>query len=109
MDNRWSTSSEILDWRGSDHWPVKLFITPYRVTKNPSFKFQLMWLRDLSLPDLMVDWLYEGKPSYGRAMYTFSKRLQHVKFRLKRWNKHHFGNLQAQKVATQTKLDIITR
>ena len=42
-------------------------------------------------------------------MYTFSKRLQHVKFRLKRWNKHHFRNLQAQKVAAQTKLDIITR
>ena len=67
-----------------------------------------MWLRDLSLPDLMVDWWYEGKPSHGTTMYTFSKRLQHVKFRLKRWNKHHFGNLQAQKVAAQTKLDIIT-
>ena len=39
MDNRWVTSSEILDWRESDHWPVKLSITPYRVTKNPSFKF----------------------------------------------------------------------
>ena len=56
----------------------------------------------------MVDWWYEGKPTHGIAMYTFSKRLQHVKFRLKRWNKHHFGNLQAQKVAAQTKLDIIT-
>ena len=32
-----------------------------------------------------------------------------MKFRLKRWNKHHFQNLQAQKVVVQTKLDIITR
>ena len=108
MNNRWVTNSEILDWRGSDHWPIKLSITSYSVTKQPSFKFQLMWLRDFSLPDLMVDWWYEGKPSYGTTMYTFSKRLQHVKFRLKRWNKHHFGNLQAQKVAAQTKMDIIT-
>ena len=75
MDKRWSTSSEILDWTGSDHWLVKLVITPYRVTKNPSFKFHLMWLRDLSLPDLLVDWWYEGMPDHGTAMYTFSKRL----------------------------------
>ena len=109
MDNRWVTSSEILDWRGSDHWPVKLSITPYRVTKNPSFKFQLMWLRDLSLPDLMVDWWYEGMPDHGTAMYTFSKRLQHVKYRLKRWNKQCFGYLHVQKNAAQTKLDNITR
>ena len=49
MNSRLITSSEILDWRGSDHWPIKLATTAYGVTKNPSFKFQLMWLRDHSL------------------------------------------------------------
>ena len=57
----------------------------------------------------MVDWWYEGKPAHGTMMYTFSKRLQHVKYMLKRWNKHHFGNLHTQKFSPQTKLDTITR
>ena len=39
LDIRWSTRSEILDWRGFDHWPIKLSITPFRISKNPSFKF----------------------------------------------------------------------
>ena len=109
LDNRWITNSEILDWRSSDHWPIKLSITSYRTFKNPSFKFQLMWLRDLSLPELMVNWWYEGMPAHGTAMYTFSKRLQHVKFRLKRWNKQCFGLLHVRKADAQTKLDNITR
>ena len=48
-------------------------------------------------------------PDHGTAMYTFSKRLQHVKYRLKRWNKQCFGCLQDQKKAAQSKLDSITR
>ena len=70
MDNRLITNSEILDWRGSDHWPIKLLITAYGVTKNPAFKFQLMSLRDQSLQDLMMDWWYEGMPTHGTAMFT---------------------------------------
>ncbi|XP_057862719.1 uncharacterized protein LOC131071037 [Cryptomeria japonica] len=108
MNSRLITSSEILDWRGSDHWPIKLSVTVYGITKNPSFKFQLMWLRDQSLHDLMLDWWQEGRPTHGTAMFIFTKRLQHVKFRLKRWNKQCFGNLQAQKLVAQSKLDSIT-
>lgn len=109
LNSRLITSSEILDWRGSDHWPIKLSVTVYGITKNPSFKFQLMWLRDQSLHDLMLDWWQEGTPTHGTAMFIFTKRLQHVKFRLKRWNKQCFGNLQAQKLVAQSKLDSITR
>ena len=39
LDIRWSTRSKILDWRGSDHWPIKLSVTPFKTSKNPSFKF----------------------------------------------------------------------
>ena len=39
LDIRWSTRSKILDWRGSNHWPIKLSVTPFRISKNPSFKF----------------------------------------------------------------------
>ena len=108
MNRRLITNSEILDQRGSDHSPIKLTITAYGVTKNPFFKFKLMWLRDQSLQDLMMDQWYEGMPTHGIAMVTFYKRLQHVKYRLKKWNKQSFGNLQGQRIATQAKLDNIT-
>ena len=98
LNNRLITHSKILDRRGYDHWPIKLSITSYGVTKNPSFKFQLMWLWDQSLQALMMEWWYEGMPTHGTTMFTFSKRLQHVKYRLKRWNKQSFGNLQAQRI-----------
>ena len=39
MNNRLITNLEILDWRGSDHWPIKLSITAFGFTKNSSFKF----------------------------------------------------------------------
>ena len=41
-------------------------------------------------------------------MFTFCKRLEHVKYKLKKWNKQCFGNLQAQRIAAQTKLENIT-
>ncbi|XP_057859366.2 uncharacterized protein LOC131068203 [Cryptomeria japonica] len=59
--------------------------------------------------DLMAVWWHEGMLAHGRAMYTFGKRLQHVKYRLKRWNKQCLGNLHAQKFAAQSQLDTITR
>lgn len=96
MNIRWSTKSEILDWRGSDYWPIKLFVSHFQTSKNPSFKFQLMWLRDPSLHDLMITRWHEGRPLHGTSMFTFEKRLQHVKSRLKKWSKQCFGNLQGQ-------------
>lgn len=56
----------------------------------------------------MIVWWYEGRPSHGRAMYTFGKRLQHVKYKLKKWNKQCFGNLHSQWMVAQSKLDNVT-
>ena len=39
LNNKLITNLEIIDWRGSDHWPIKLSITTYGDTKNLSFKF----------------------------------------------------------------------
>ena len=72
-------SSEILDWRGSDHWPIKFSAIGAFVPKNPPFKFQLMWLRDSSLHDFVSCWWKDGAPAYGTAMFSFSKKLQYVK------------------------------
>lgn len=49
IGDRWTTSSEILDWKGSDHWSIKFSVVSFSAPKNPSFKFQLMWLWDPSL------------------------------------------------------------
>ena len=68
-----------------------------------------MWLRDPSLNDLMITWWYEGRPPHGTSMYTFEKRLHHVKFRLKQWNKKCFGNLQKHLREAQARLDSVTR
>ena len=67
-----------------------------------------MWLRDPTLHDLMIAWWYEGRHPHGTPMYTFKKRLQHVKFRLKQWNKECFGNLQVHLRVAQAKLDSVT-
>lgn len=68
-----------------------------------------MWLRDESLHDLVLGWWSFGKPAHGTAMYSFSKKLQFVKYKLKRWNRQHFGNLFQEKKNAQSQLDSITR
>ena len=34
-----SLSSKILDWRGSEHWPIKLIASYFFVPTKPPFKF----------------------------------------------------------------------
>ncbi|XP_059076969.1 uncharacterized protein LOC131876167 [Cryptomeria japonica] len=105
----WSSYSKILDWKGSDHWPIKLIIDSTCAPRTPSFRFQLMWLRDPSLKDYVAEWWRSGRPAYGMAMYIFSKRLQHVKYQLKHWNSQCFGNVFQEKAVAQEELDSITR
>jgi hypothetical protein len=42
-------------------------------------------------------------------MYIFAKTLQYVKYQLKYWNRHCFGNIFHDKALAQSKLDNITR
>jgi exonuclease III len=105
----WSSCSEILDWRGSDHWPIKLTTISTQELRKPSFKFQLMWLRDPSLKDLVSEWWRRGRPEFGTSMYVFAKLLQYVKLELKRWNRLYFGNVFQTKGLAQADLDDITR
>lgn len=53
LGDRWKICSEILDGRGSDHWPIKLVAEMPQRCARQTFKFQLMWLRDESLHDLL--------------------------------------------------------
>lgn len=101
-------NSKILHWRGFDHWIIKLSIVPFMVNKNPSFKFQIMWLHDPSIQELMVDCQCEGMPTFCGAIYSFAKILQYVKFRLKKWDMQCFGNLDHNNLLAQAHLDSIT-
>jgi hypothetical protein len=105
----WSSRSEILDWRGSDHWPIKLVISSAQSPQKPPFKFQLMWLRDPNLYGCVAEWWKAGRSAFGSAMYVFAKLLQYVKYQLKRWNRQCFGNIFQAKNEAQAELNDITR
>lgn len=66
-----------------------------------------MWLRDSTLFDHMVVWWRIGRPTFGTAMYIFSKLLQFVKYQLKRWNRRCFGNIFHDKGVAQAELNNI--
>lgn len=76
--------------------------------KNPSFKFQLMWLCDPSIQNVMFTWWSKGRLGHGRAMYSFFKIPQDVKYYLKQWNKYYFCNIHSHKMNSQARLDAIT-
>lgn len=42
-------------------------------------------------------------------MYSFTKHLQYVKYRLKHWNKQCFGNVFLERRNSHVQLDSITR
>ncbi|XP_057818148.2 uncharacterized protein LOC131031127 [Cryptomeria japonica] len=102
------TISKILDWKGSNHWPIKFFASSFAAPKNLPFKFQLMWLWDSSLHELVAKWWREGGPSFGIAMYFFIKKLQYVKYHFKRWNMSCFGHIKSRKRSALERLALIT-
>ncbi|XP_059073635.1 uncharacterized protein LOC131874329 [Cryptomeria japonica] len=57
----------------------------------------------------MAHWWRVGGPTYGTAMFSFSKKLQYVKRKLKNWNKNCFGNLYIMNKRAQERLVVITR
>ncbi|XP_059068224.1 uncharacterized protein LOC131858791 [Cryptomeria japonica] len=52
-------------------------------------------------------WWREGGPAFGTAMYFFVKKLQYVKYHLKRWNVSCFGNLKSKKKSALERLAMI--
>ena len=81
----------------SDHWPILLDCGGMRTGKSP-FRFENMWLRVEGFMDNVKDWWqsysFKGKPSF-----VLAKKLQALKYDLKRWNKEAFGNVTARKDA----------
>ncbi|KAJ9689585.1 hypothetical protein PVL29_014989 [Vitis rotundifolia] len=69
----------------SDHSPILLDCGGMRTGKSP-FRFENMWLRVEGFMDKFKEWwqtyIYRGSPSY-----VLAKKLQALKYDLKKWNK----------------------
>ena len=87
----------------SDHCQILLDCGGMRIGKNP-FRFENMWLRVEGFMDKIKDWWqsynFRGKPSF-----VLAKKLQALKYNLKRWNKETLGNVSARKDAALEKLN----
>ena len=68
-----------------------------------------MWRHDSSLCDFILCWWKDGAPTYGTAIFSFSKKLQYVKRQLRTWNRQCFGNIHSIKRLSQEHLNVITR
>ncbi|XP_059070348.1 uncharacterized protein LOC131860020 [Cryptomeria japonica] len=84
--------AEILPYIGSDHFLVLLRIKLEDPKGGSPFKFEDMWLRDPSLKELVHKWWMETRIGNQSKLYLFSKKLAHVKRRLKE-NKEQFKNI----------------
>ncbi|XP_026452081.1 uncharacterized protein LOC113352481 [Papaver somniferum] len=86
----------------SDHNPIMLTTTNI-VRQKPSYKFEAYWLLNKNfLTNLQIWWSalsFTGAPSY-----VFSKKLQSLKFILKRWSKETYGGTQSLKNELNEKL-----
>jgi exonuclease III len=83
----------ILNFSGSDHWPIQLWLdVPATPGKKP-FRFEQFWLDHPDFQANIQDWWREAEVPRGSKMYRFQQKLKNLKQTLKLWNKHTFGNI----------------
>ncbi|KAL6570175.1 hypothetical protein OROMI_014689 [Orobanche minor] len=59
--------------------------------RKTSFRFQNMWAKHhLFLPIVQESW---GIHTFSQGMFKLSEKLLRLKYTLKEWNTHHFGNI----------------
>ena len=87
----------------SDHWPIMFDCGGMRTGKNP-FRFENMWLRVEGFMDMFKEW-WQSYNFRGEPSFVLAKKLQALKYDLKRWNKEALGNVTVRKDAALEKLD----
>ena len=87
----------------SDHWPILLDCGGMRTGKSP-FRFENMWLRVEGFMDKVKDW-WQSYSFRGKPSFVLAKKLQALKYDLKRWNKEAVGNVTARKDAALEELN----
>jgi hypothetical protein len=94
----------ILPWGGSDHWPVQLEAGFQTTPKNRPFRFEKFWIEHPTFKERIKQWWWEEKPEQGTRMFKLYKKLKHIKYRLKEWNKDTFGNINQEKNNIEEKM-----
>ena len=83
----------ILNFSGSDHWPIQLWMdVPATPGKKP-FRFEQFWLDHLDFQANIQNWWRAAEVPRGSKMFRFQQKLKNLKHTLKLWNKNTFGNI----------------
>jgi hypothetical protein len=85
--------ADILNFSGSDHWPLQLRMDiPATPGKKP-FRFEKFWLDHPDFQENIQAWWREAEVPDGSKMYKFQQKLKNLKQTLKLWNQNTFGNI----------------
>ena len=102
----WSSSVQVhFDNPGafSDHSPATISFQPHQPMGRKCFKFFNMWSNHSSFLDLVSEgWQLV---THGSPMFTFCKRLKHLKRPLKELNKSHFSHISERVARAEAVLD----
>ncbi|KAL6572341.1 hypothetical protein OROMI_013299 [Orobanche minor] len=86
-----SMSTRHLPKYQSDHNSLLCQFDQNIAIRRTSFRFQNMWVKHhLFLPTVQESW---GIHTFSRGMFKLSEKLVRLKYTLKEWNTHHFGNI----------------
>jgi hypothetical protein len=94
----------ILPWGGYDHWPVQLEAGFQTTPKNRPFRFEKFWIEHPNFKERIKQWWRDEKPEKGTSMLKLYKKLKHIKYRLKEWNKDTYGNIDQEKNNIEEKI-----
>jgi hypothetical protein len=88
-----TVEADILNFSGSDHWPLQFRMDiPATPGKKP-FRFEKFWLDHPDFQGNIQAWWREAEVPDGSKMYKFQQKLKNLKQTLKLWNQNTFGNI----------------
>lgn len=101
--------AQVLPFGGLDHWRIQLEIKGIGTPRNKPFRFENIWLSHLDFIRNIEKWWTEGLQVQGNIMYLLHKRLKHIKFWLKEWNKKDFSNIFEEKKVVENKMLVLNQ
>jgi exonuclease III len=113
-----SMESTILNFSGSDHWPLQLWVDISATPGKKPFRFESFWLEHPEFQENIQTWWREAEVPRGSKMYKFQQKLKNLKQTLKLWNQNTFGNIfdakkqleaQMEEIQHQIRLQGLTR
>lgn len=94
----------VLPSGGSDHWSVQMEIQAIGTPQNRPFRFENIWLSHLEFMSNIEKWWTKDLEIQGTRMFLLHKILNHIKMKLKEWNKNDFGNIFVEKKYVENKM-----